>query len=351
MRRLPVYFLVDVSESMVGDPIKQVTEGMNSIIRELRTDPYALETVFISVIVFAGKAQSLLPLTELYSVVLPDFPVGSGTSIGAGLECLMADLSKSLVKTTREVKGDWKPIVFVFTDGVPTDKPHSVLGKWEKEWRGHCNTIAISIGYNADLQVLGRLSDNVLRLKEMDKDAFMSFFKWVTASIRTSSVSVNESNRDEMSLPKPDGINLEKVKPGEKNRTDENYMILSGRCSKEGKPYLVKYVLDDACMHGDRGPAAMADTRYKYIGTYPVEDESYKNLSDGNASKQKVNSERLENVPVSCPICGNELGTVLCGCGGIMCASSKGGTSKCPWCGTEGELQLVESLDYSRELG
>ncbi|MBO7567858.1 MAG: hypothetical protein J6T60_12280 [Bacteroidales bacterium] len=28
MRRLPIYFLIDVSESMVGDPIKQVQDGM-----------------------------------------------------------------------------------------------------------------------------------------------------------------------------------------------------------------------------------------------------------------------------------------------------------------------------------
>ena len=28
MRRLPIYFLIDVSESMVGEPIKQVENGM-----------------------------------------------------------------------------------------------------------------------------------------------------------------------------------------------------------------------------------------------------------------------------------------------------------------------------------
>ena len=59
MRRLPIYFLIDVSESMVGEPITQVEKGMRNIIQELRTDPYALETVFVSVIVFAGKAKIL----------------------------------------------------------------------------------------------------------------------------------------------------------------------------------------------------------------------------------------------------------------------------------------------------
>ena len=47
MRRLPIYFLIDVSESMVGDPVEQVQQGIKDIVQELRTDPYALETVFI----------------------------------------------------------------------------------------------------------------------------------------------------------------------------------------------------------------------------------------------------------------------------------------------------------------
>ena len=49
MRRLPIYFLVDVSESMAGEPILQVQDGMRMIVQELRTDPYALgNSIYIS---------------------------------------------------------------------------------------------------------------------------------------------------------------------------------------------------------------------------------------------------------------------------------------------------------------
>jgi len=65
MRRLPIFFLVDVSESMVGEPIEQVQEGISSLIKELRTDPYALETVYVSIIAFAGKAIKITPMIEL----------------------------------------------------------------------------------------------------------------------------------------------------------------------------------------------------------------------------------------------------------------------------------------------
>jgi uncharacterized protein YegL len=34
----------------------------------------------------------------------------------------MYELRKNQVLTTPEKKGDWKPIVFLFTDGSPSDK-------------------------------------------------------------------------------------------------------------------------------------------------------------------------------------------------------------------------------------
>ena len=134
MRRLPIYFLIDVSESMVGEPIIQVEKGMRNIIQELRTDPYALETVFVSVIVFAGKEKVLSPLTELYKFYPPQFPIGGGTSLGTALDCLMNDIDKSVKKTTVEMKGDWKPIIFLFTDGMPTDNPQQAFNRWNAHY-------------------------------------------------------------------------------------------------------------------------------------------------------------------------------------------------------------------------
>ncbi|MDB5013596.1 MAG: hypothetical protein JWQ25_1798 [Daejeonella sp.] len=42
MRRLPIYFIIDISESMVGEPIQQVEEGLSMIIQALKTDPNAI---------------------------------------------------------------------------------------------------------------------------------------------------------------------------------------------------------------------------------------------------------------------------------------------------------------------
>ena len=64
MRRLPVFFVIDCSESMVGKPLEAVQEGIDFIMKSLRTDPYALETVYVSIIAYAGIVRTLVPLTE-----------------------------------------------------------------------------------------------------------------------------------------------------------------------------------------------------------------------------------------------------------------------------------------------
>lgn len=71
MRRLPIYFLIDVSESMVGEPVQLVEEGLANIIQALKTDPYAIETVWVSIIVFAGQAKTLVPLQEIINFYPP----------------------------------------------------------------------------------------------------------------------------------------------------------------------------------------------------------------------------------------------------------------------------------------
>ena len=52
MHKLPIYCLVDVSESMVGTPIEQVQDIMYDYVKRMRTDPYFTETVWVSVMAY-----------------------------------------------------------------------------------------------------------------------------------------------------------------------------------------------------------------------------------------------------------------------------------------------------------
>lgn len=347
MRRLPIYFLVDVSESMAGTPVEQVQQGMRTIIQNLRVDPYALETVFVSIIVFAGKARVLSPLTELYKFYPPTFPIGGGTALGKGLECLMDDMDRNVARTTAESKGDWKPIIFLFTDGNPTDNYSAAFRRWNDRYRRHCSLVAVSIGDNVNMKVLSQLTEDVMLLKKTDPESFSRFFKWVTASIKTTSMSVSEQNGDGIKMAPTRGIDLEKVDPREHPGTvDDNFVVLRARCQNTGHDYLIKYGRQTLPTEGWEMFEA---TEYKLQGAYPIERETYDSLSDGGQGQ--INTAELLGVP-ACPRCGNQVGGVVCECGKIFCAGETG-TVKCPWCGKTGRLgrEGGGGMNINRGLG
>lgn len=350
MRRLPIYFLIDVSESMIGEPIQQVEEGLAMIVKELKTDPYALETVYISIIVFAGKSKTLIPLQELVAFYPPRFPVGSGTSLSNALGHLMFELQSNTVRTSYETKGDWKPIIFLFTDGVPTNDTKSAIEEWKNSWKKSTHMVAISFGNGADCTMLGELSDHVLNFENTNNQSYKEFFKWVTASIKTNSVSV-ENNTERFELAKLNGDTISRIDlaKGMNNPsfTDDNYVVLNGKCQQSKRPYLMKYKKNIA-------PSNLKDLNlsiksYRLIGAYQV-DNSYYELAEEDYSNSKISTEELFGVP-NCPCCGNQFAFAVCICGQIHCIDYQE-INTCPWCENKGSYGTGESgININRTKG
>ncbi|WP_413204213.1 vWA domain-containing protein [Rhodospirillum sp. A1_3_36] len=204
MRRLPVYLVLDVSGSMHGEPIEAVRNGMQMLVSTLRTDPYALETAFLSVIVFDEKARQVVPLTELMVMQPPTIEAGSTTSLGDALKVTKECIEREVKKTTAEEKGDWKPLIFIMTDGQPTDDWEKGLTEFRKAKTGM--VIACAAGPQADTSILKQITEVVVSLDTADSSTIGAFFKWVSASISTSSkkVDLNKSESSEISeLPPP----------------------------------------------------------------------------------------------------------------------------------------------------
>ena len=204
MRRLPVYLVLDVSGSMHGEPIEAVRNGMQTLVSTLRTDPYALETAFLSVITFDGEARQIVPLTELMAFQMPDIAAGSTTSLGAALKLTGECIEREVQKTTASAKGDWKPLVFLMTDGQPTDDWRSGLNEFRKAKTGM--VIACSAGNGGDTTILKQITEIVVSLATADSSSIGAFFKWVSASISTSSKKIDLSksdSRDVNELPPP----------------------------------------------------------------------------------------------------------------------------------------------------
>ena len=194
MRRLPVYLLLDTSGSMTGEPIEAVKNGMQMMVHSLRQNPQAIETAFVSIITFDSEAKQLIPLTDLASFQTVDLKAAGTTALGAALSLLANKLENEVTKTTLEQKGDWKPIVFIMTDGVPTDDWQAGFQKLKAVKKGLI--VGCAAGNNADDKVLKEIADQVVRLSNTDADSIGKFFQWVSASIATTSTKVEETGID-----------------------------------------------------------------------------------------------------------------------------------------------------------
>ncbi|MES3024976.1 MAG: VWA domain-containing protein [Pseudomonadota bacterium] len=210
MRRLPVYLLIDCSGSMLGEPIEAVRNGIQTLLSALRQDPHALESAYLSVITFNDKAQQVVPLTELGQFQIPEFKASSTTSMGAALALLAERIGHEVAKTTADQKGDWKPIVFMMTDGVSTDELASGIAAIKAAKIGAF--VACAAGPAAKTEELKRVTDSVVRLDTADSSTITAFFKWVSASIATTSQKIDLTKKDATGLndlpPPPPEVNV-----------------------------------------------------------------------------------------------------------------------------------------------
>lgn len=210
MRRLPVYILLDCSGSMFGEPIEAVKNGVQVLVSTLRQDPYALETAYLSLITFNSTAQQVSPLTELSAFQQPSLNASGATALGEALSLLSHRADQEVSKTTMEKKGDWKPLVFIMTDGEPTDDLRRGLEEFKKRKWGM--VVACAAGAGANTETLKKITECVVSLDTADSATIKAFFKWVSASVSSGSMKVEEAGKEPTSLgelpPPPPEVNI-----------------------------------------------------------------------------------------------------------------------------------------------
>jgi len=85
---------------MMGEPIEAVRNGVQLLASTLRSDPYALETAFLSVITFDEEAKQVVPLTELTNFQPPTIEAGTTTSLGEALRVTKECIEREVQTTT-----------------------------------------------------------------------------------------------------------------------------------------------------------------------------------------------------------------------------------------------------------
>ena len=336
-RRLPVYILIDSSESMIGEAIDAVQKGVELMISTLRRDPYALEMAAISIISFNGKATVLTPLTELYQFKTPHIRLGAGTSLGAAFDLLSARIRLEVVKTTETRRGDYRPIVFLLTDGVPTDDWNAAYDRFCAIKPRPAKIYALGCGEDVDYALLEKISDVAYRIDAENAEELPSILKkvfvWISASVQSASQSVGGTNpEDQIDLPE----NVERVGKGEYKVKTRNGLahnaFLHAVCAKTRKKSLLRFKLDEEL------------PLYTKADVFPLPEDF--DESGTGAKTPNVSTDLLAATIPPCPHCGN--GWIACStCGSIYCENGgMGSQTACPVCGARAYVAGADVPGY-----
>lgn len=194
---------------MKGEPIESVKVGLEAMVSSLRQDPFALESAALSIITFDRDVKVVLPMTPLEDLQLPEIstPESGPTHTGAALKLLCEQVDKEVRLSTRERKGDWMPLLFLLTDGKPSDLQvyNEMVGEVKK--RRFASIVACAAGMKAKPEPLKQLTDQVYMLDTLDSSTFRQFFKWVSDSIGIGNKSIG-STEDLVLPPPPEEVNL-----------------------------------------------------------------------------------------------------------------------------------------------
>ena len=307
---------------MIGGGIEAVRSGIAAMLSKLRTDPQALDTVFLSIITFDSQARVLVPMTPLLEFQTPNLHIRPGTALGSALNLLADRIQADVIKTSHDTKGDFRPLVLVLTDGQPSDDLKSPLTRIGiKITPRPANIYAIGCGEDVDYNVLQSITDVVMRMEDMRPESFAKLFVWLTASVSSASHGLGETNDGRIKLEKlPDNVEAITGKAPPLEGGPPRQVFLRAHCSIKKFHYLMRY-------------------RYEPVfGCYQpvkahrlVEDEAH---SAESGVLPDINSALLNGAP-ACPWC-DQVGAGSCGiCGTVFCMSLNGNDqAKCPMCQT-----------------
>ncbi len=323
MRRLPIYVLLDCSESMIGSGIEGVQTGIETLVRTLQRNPHALETACLSFITFDSRAELKNPLLPIDEVVVPKLKVRPGTAFGSALLLLGDRILEEVRRNQPGAKGDFRPIVVLITDGQPSDDWRPAL----KELHNSAsigNFYAIGAGDDIDFGGLREVTDIVLNLHQTDEQGWAKLFVWISDTLSTASMGVADGDEKEVMLAKLP-ISIEKVGDGTWNKPTEGndqprQLFIHALCGVKRLPYLMRYGLDP--VYHVYSPTAAHKL-----------DADNSDFGERGSGMPPVNSRMVDGCP-DCPHCGSP-GAGSCGnCGAVFCGGGRddNGTSVCPAC-------------------
>ena len=164
-RRLPICFCLDTSGSMMGNPIKQLNQGLSNFIASIKANDDTRSSTDIAIITFGSAVEIVMPFGRISGEGLPDISASTTmTPIGEGILTALELLNARKEGYKEQGIKYYQPWLVVITDGAPQGP--NAMANMELAIKA-CNELEkddklvifnIGVGNSVDWDILKRLS-------------------------------------------------------------------------------------------------------------------------------------------------------------------------------------------------
>lgn len=210
---LPAYLVLDTSTSM--KPYESLLNTtLIDIYDTLYGTPQISEFIHLSVISFSSTAVVVTPMTDIEELdSLPTVKCDGATNLGPMFRLLRDRITEDVRMLSENGVKVLRPVVFLLTDGEPTDLP---AGSWQNElellrdpnWKQRPNVLTYGFGaaHEAVLKKIANVAcylaeDGAQKNAEAVSDALTSLLNSLVASAKTRQLQVPESVKGYKSVP------------------------------------------------------------------------------------------------------------------------------------------------------
>lgn len=209
-RQMSLFFIVDTSGSMDGEKIAAVNTAIREVLPEIAeiSSENADAQIKVACLQFANDVQWLFRPTDVEGMTWNDLRAEGMTSMCTAFNELNTKLSRK--EFLDSPTGNFAPVLFLMSDGQPTDEYHKSLDSLrENRWFQVAIRVAIAIGDDADKNILTEFTGNPeLVLTAHTPEALKQMIRFV--SVTSSKIGSRSS-----------GIGVGGAKPNEESKQAE----------------------------------------------------------------------------------------------------------------------------------
>lgn len=187
--KIPVVFLADVSYSMEGAPLQELSDALQTFLEVLEDDDYARTSVELSIATFSNDVQVIHDYSFVEDIYFENnLQAENMTYMGKAVNFAIDSLQAKL-KEYKEKGILYKaPLLVLITDGLPSDDITAAAARCaDLVARRKLTFLGIGVGDDADMQELKRFNPNGNVVKSPTFEDLKELLVWVSYSLSAAS--------------------------------------------------------------------------------------------------------------------------------------------------------------------